>query len=58
MDLKMMKQLAENDRAYKSATDPITKGLYFELMRRLRDQLGMTAAAAMGMGMEMEIKRR
>ena len=40
----MIKQLQENARAYKTSTDPVTKEVYFELMQRLRGELGMTAA--------------
>ncbi|XP_047961830.1 uncharacterized protein LOC125206633 [Salvia hispanica] len=45
LNVQLMKQLQENYRFYESATDPITKAIYYELMCRIREDLGLTGSA-------------
>ncbi|XP_042051330.1 uncharacterized protein LOC121796573 [Salvia splendens] len=40
LDVQLMKQLQDNCRFYETATDPITKEIYYALMCRIKEQLG------------------
>ncbi|XP_041999728.1 uncharacterized protein LOC121749205 [Salvia splendens] len=46
LDVQLMKQLQDNCCFYEAATDPITKELYYALMCRIKEQLGLYGAAA------------
>ena len=46
LNVQLMKQLQYNCRFYESATDPITKLIYYELMCRIREELGLTGPGA------------
>ena len=50
LNVQLMKQLQDNCRFYESATDPITKAIYYELMCRIREDLGWSGSAAPGAG--------
>ena len=45
LNVQLMKQLQENCRFYESATDPVTKAIYYELMCRIREDLGWSGSA-------------
>ena len=46
LNVQLMKQLQDNCRFYESATDPVTKAIYYELMCRIREDLGLTGPGA------------
>ena len=50
LDLQMRRLLIEVTESYERSTDPIAKGMYFELMQRLWKQLGLSGVRRGGGG--------